>query len=163
MKRLRFLKQQGISLFEVLCSLGIIAIILVMAAKYFFVANRNDKINVVRQQVGAVVSAIESWNAEHATYSATPSLTIGTLLDQGFLANSSLMVNPGTPNATLDNPWGYEITITNVSDNGADLQTTLPSLNECRTLRNSYPNAQNCTSGQFTLHIPPESNNSNHG
>ncbi|MCB1827055.1 MAG: type II secretion system protein, partial [Coxiellaceae bacterium] len=144
--------QRGISLFEVLCSLGIIAIILVMAAKYFFVANRNDKVNVVRQQIGAVVSAIESWKAEHATYSATPSLTVGTLSEQGFLANSSLLVNAGTANATLNNPWGYSIRITNVSDNGVDIQTTLPSINECRALRNSYPDAQNCTSGQFTLH-----------
>lgn len=151
--------QKGISLLEVLLSLGIIAIILVMATKYFFVANRNDKINTVRQQVGEVISAIESWKSEHATYADTPSLSIGTLSDEGFLANSSLMVNPGTPNATLNNPWGYSITITNVSDNGADITTTLPGTNECRSLRNSYPDAQNCTSGQFTLHVPSESNN----
>ena len=35
-------KQLGISLLEVMLSLSIIAIILVMATKYFFVANRSD-------------------------------------------------------------------------------------------------------------------------
>lgn len=153
--------QKGISLLEVLLSLGIIAIILVMATKYFFIADRNDKINTVRQQIGEVISAIESWKAEHPTYADTPALSIGTLSDQGFLANSSLMVNPGTSNATLDNPWGYSISITNVSDSGVDITTTLPGVNECRSLRNSYPDAENCTSGQFTLHIPDESNNRN--
>jgi type II secretory pathway pseudopilin PulG len=148
------LKQKGISLLEVLLSLGIIAIILVMATKYFFVANRNDKVNTVRQQVGAVMSAVESWKGEHATYAATPGLSIGTLSDQGFLANSSLKENAGTSNAQLKNPWGYDIGISNISDNGADIATTLPGVNECRSLRNSYPDAQPCTSGVFTLHLP---------
>ncbi len=153
-------KQKGISLLEVLLSLSIIAIILVMATRYFFVANRNDKVNTVRQQIGAVTSAIESWKSQNATYSATPSLSLGTLSNQGFLANSSYMVNAGTSNATLNNPWGYSISITNISDNGADITTTLPGINECKALRNSYPDAQNCTSGAFTLHIPSNSNSS---
>ena len=153
--------QRGISLLEALLSLGIIAIILVIATKYFFITNRDNKVNTVRHQIGEVISAIESWKSEQATYADTPLLSIGTLSDQGFLANSSLMVNSGTLSATLNNPWGYSITITNVSDNGADVTTTLPGINECRSLRNRYPDAQNCTSGQFTLHVPSETNSNN--
>ncbi len=151
-------KQKGISLLEVLLSLSIIAIILVMATRYFFVANRNDKVNTVRQQMGALISAVESWKSQNASYSATPSLTVGTLSNEGFLADSNYMVNLGTSNATLNNPWGYRIAVMNVSDNGVDITTTLPGINECRSLRNSYPDAQKCASGVFTLHIPSDSN-----
>ena len=91
MKRLHFsTKQQGISLLEVLLSLGIIAIVLVMVIKYFFVANRNDKISTVRQQIGEVVSAIESWQSGHTAYGDTLSLSIGTLSDQGFFSKLKL-------------------------------------------------------------------------
>lgn len=162
MKRLRLSmrKQKGISLLEVLLSLSIISIILVMATRYFFVANRNDKVNTVRQQVGSLISAVESWKNQNATYSATPSLSIGTLSSDGFMANSSFMVNQGTPNASLNNPWGYPIKVTSSGVNGADITTTLPGLNECRSLRNSYPDAQKCTAGEFTLHVPSNSNTS---
>jgi len=158
MKAFSIRKQKGISLLEVLLSLSIIAIILVMATRYFFVANRNDKVNTVRQQVGALISAVESWKSQNATYSATPSLSVGTLSNEGFLANSSYIRNAGSTNASLNNPWGYSISITNVSDNGADITTTLPGVNECNALRNSYPDAQTCTSGVFTLHVPSDSN-----
>lgn len=153
-------QQEGISLLEVLLSLGIIAIILVMATKYFFVANRNDKVNIVRQQIGAIISAVESWKAEQPTYSATPSLSIGTLSDEGFLAKSSLMQDGGKTNARLNNPWGYLIAIDNVTDTGADITTTLPGINECRSLHNSYPDAEDCKSGLFRLHIPSQGSHS---
>lgn len=149
-------KQTGISLLEVLLSLGIIAVILVMATKYFFVADRNDKINTLRQQIGEVMVGIESWKSEHPTYSETPELSIGTLSSEGFMANSSSLVNPGSANATLNNPWGYRIEIAHVESTGADIVTTLPGVNECRSLRNSFPDAEPCTSGEFTLHVPVE-------
>lgn len=157
MKRLRLSmrKQKGISLLEVLLSLSIISIILVMATRYFFVANRNDKVNTVRQQVGSLISAIESWKSQNATYLG---LSVGTLSKEGFMANSSYMVNPGSSNANLNNPWGYSISTANVTDNGADITTTLPGLNECKLLKNSYPDAKKCTTGVFTLHIPSNSN-----
>ena len=147
-------KQLGISLLEVMLSLSIIAIILVMATKYFFVANRSDKINTVRQQIGEVIAAIESWKSEHPTYSDSPTLTIGTLSQQGFLAKTNLMSNSGTANATLNNPWGYRISIDNVGDNSVMVKTNLPGANDCRALRNSFPDAQPCNMGQFVLPVP---------
>ena len=74
--------QRAISLLEVLLSLSIIAIILVMATRYFFVASNNDKINILRQQIGSLVAAVNSWKNQNPQY--TSSLTIAELNKMDF-------------------------------------------------------------------------------
>jgi len=155
MESFRLLRwQKGVSLLEVLLSLVVISIILLIATQYFSVVNRNEKMNILRQQIGSLISAIESWRSEHSVYEATPRLSISTLLNEGFLAKSSFMKNTGTQETILNNPWGHQIVIERVTDVGIEISTELPGGSECRSLRNSYPDAEVCYSGIFRLHLP---------
>ena len=138
---------QGISLLEVLLSLSIIAIILVMATRYFFVASNNNKVNTTRQDIGSLIAAITSWKNENPVYPGD--LSISTLVTDGFLTNTNNIVD----NALYD-PWGGEIVLS-VSTAGAEISDTFasdPNGHECISLQNSYP-AATCNGNQFSITI----------
>lgn len=136
--------QEGISLLEVLLSLSIIAIILVMATKYFFLASNNDRVNVLRQQVGSIISAVHNWKGQNPQYS--DKLTIQTLSDEGFLAESKYLA-AGSDGSGLQmfSPWGKPIQF-QASAEGVELSVSLPTNGECDQLQNSYPAAK-CQKG----------------
>ena len=152
-KNLQRLYQTGISLLEVLLSLSIIAIILVMATRYFFVASNTDRVNIARQEVGELIAATHSWKNQNPTYD--PSLTINQLYQDGFLATSSSL---SAARDKMYDPWGNEITYT-ASATGVSISMTTPSAGDCTSLLNSYPGTPDgkggqCTGGdnkQFTL------------
>lgn len=149
----RQLRQRGISLLEVLLSLTIIAIILVMATRYFFLATNNDRINMAREQIGSVVAAIHGWKNQNPQYDS--SLSISKLYNDGFLYQSSNMVITGSaPNASvkLYNPWGTEITVQGATDH-ATLSLQLPKHSDCVSLQNSYSDAACEGSGEFSLSV----------
>jgi len=143
-------KQKGISLLEVLLSLTIIAIILVMAVRYFFIAENNNRINTTRQQVGSILAAINGWKGEHPTYE---SLTFDELYNTGWLSKTSNMVVTGSiPQASVKmyDPWGQQILMTvnpSTTNTTITISTNLPTFNDCVSLRNSYPTADACTQG----------------
>ena len=138
---------QAISLLEVLLSLSIIAIILVMATRYFFVASNSDKINIVRQDVGSLVAAVNSWKNQNPQY--TSDLTIANLYNEGFLANSKSF----SPDHTvLYDPWGDPISLTPEQGVGAQISVTVPKGSDCESLLNSYPDG-NCSNSTFTLSV----------
>lgn len=139
-------RQSGISLLEVLLSLSIIAIILVMATRYFFVANNNDKVNMVRQEVGSVIAAVNAWKNQNPQYSAD--LTIAQLSQDGFLANSHSL---STDKSTLYDPWGDPIQLS-VTGNAAQITVTLPKPSDCTALQNSYPDGS-CQDNVFSLEV----------
>lgn len=148
-RRVSKIYQSGISLLEVLLSLSIIAIILVMATRYYFVASNNDRINIVRQQVGSLIAAVNEWKGQNARYDST--LSVATLYKDGMLAKSTSLVTAGD-DANLYDPWGDEITVTGES-NSATIAVTLPKMSDCIALQNSYQDAS-CNgnqSGDFML------------
>lgn len=144
-------KQSGISLLEVLLSLSIISIILVMATRYFFIATESNRINLVRQQVGSVIAAISSWKNQNPVYDG---LSISSLYNDGFLAKSTSIVQAGDQ-VSLYDPWGKVIVVSSVQ-NRADITLTLPNLNDCKKLKNSFNDAtcvESSGSAQFSLSI----------
>jgi len=134
--------QAGISLLEVLLSLSIIAIILVMATRYFFVASNADRINIARQEVGELIAATHSWKNQNPTYGT--GLTISQLFSDGFLANSS---NMSQDRSKMYDPWGQEIGFTS-SATGVTITMTLPTAPDCTSLLNSYPSTPDGKGGQ---------------
>ena len=138
---------KAISLLEVLLSLSIIAIILVMATRYFFVATNNDKVNILRQQIGSLVAAVNSWKNQNPQY--TESLTIQELSADGFLANSHSLSQDKT---ALYDPWGDEISLTAITGTGAQISVNLPNESDCNSLQNSYPDGT-CSGTTFQLMV----------
>ena len=108
--------------------------------------NNNDKINMVRQEVGSLVAGINAWKNQNPTYSQD--LTIQTLSEEGFLANSRSLKQDKT---ALYDPWGGEIQLSIGENNhSAKITVTLPNNNDCNALQNSYPDG-NCQQRVFTL------------
>lgn len=148
----RKLISTGISLLEVLLSITIIGIILVMGTRYFFVASNNDRINTTRQEIGAVLSAIQNWKNQNPQYSA--SLNISALYNAGFLADSTSLVTSGNPpnaTATLFSPWGQPIYVVG-SGVGASITVSLPKNSDCIALQNSFPDGL-CSLNNFSLQV----------
>lgn len=136
---------KAISLLEVLLSLSIIAIILVMATRYFFVATNNDKVNILRQQIGSLVAAVNSWKNQNPQYTET--LTIQQLSNDGFLANSRSL---SEDKSILYDPWGDQITLNGITGTGAQISVNLPKASDCNSLQNSYPDGT-CSDTTFQL------------
>ncbi len=136
LNRATFKKQSGISLLEVMLSLSIIAIILVMATRYFFVASNNSNVNKLRGQIGTVVSALQEYRNQHPNYVALTGMD--TLIAQGFIAQTA-DVDVGA--GTLSNPWTNPITLTpggNPVGTNVMISTDLPTEANCRALMGGY-------------------------
>ena len=139
--------QLGISLLEVLLSLSIIAIILVLATRYFFVATNNNKVNTAISQISGIIAAIHTWKGINTSYTG---VSVQVLYDAGQLANF-----PGLDDATisavkLKDLWGDEFNVTPASDNNhVTITLTLPDAGNCEALRNAY-NGATCSGTAFS-------------
>lgn len=128
-------KQAGISLLEVMLSLSIIAIILVMATRYFFVASNNQNINKVRRQVGTVVAALQEYRNQHANYTG---VSVDKLITDGFVPQNN-EVSGSAGSYVLNNPWNNSITVTpTASNSGAKVSTDLQSASDCSAVAAGY-------------------------
>lgn len=67
MKTTRFFKQAGIGLLELMLSLAIIAILLIMATRYYQSANTTQSINSAVEMVNAVKSATKNYMNSNPT------------------------------------------------------------------------------------------------
>ncbi len=137
-------KQSGISLLEVMLSLSIIAIILVMATRYFFVASENQNVNKVRGQIGTVVAGLQNYRNQNADYTG---ISMNTLVVGGFVAQTA-DVSGAAGSYQLNNPWNSPITVAIASTvNGAIVSTALPTQNDCAALLAGYSSSNGaCTS-----------------
>ncbi len=137
----KFNKQAGISLLEVMLSLSIIAIILVMATRYFFVASNSSNVNKIRNQIGTVVSAIQQYRNQNSNYAGLTN--IGILITQGFIAKTA---DVNTKDGTFSNSWTNLITVAPGSGNTtAVISTTLPTVADCLALKSGYSVEQTVT------------------
>jgi len=140
----RFNKQTGISLLEVMLSLSIIAIILVMATRYFFVASGNSNVNKLRGQIGTVVSGLQEYRNQNADYTDLAANGMQTLISDGFVAKTKDVNEAGT---TLYNPWNSPIEVVGTT-NSATVTTDLPSATECNAVATGYETANGtCIAG----------------
>ena len=134
-------KQAGISLLEVMLSLSIIAIILVMATRYFFVANNNSNVNKLRGEIATVVSALQDYRNQHADYSGVTDMSI--LIAAGFIDKTADVTA-----TTYNNPWTSPILVTG-SATSATITTTVPSQSDCNAVASGY-SAQQAPGGDPT-------------
>ncbi len=137
-------KQWGISLLEVLLSLSIIAIILVLATRYFFVAANNNKLNTAISQVGGLVAAAHNWKSIKASFTG---ISIQVLYDEGQLENFPGLDSSSTT-ASVNDLWGDPFNISPTTGNKATISITLPNSGNCQALSNAYTGAT-CSGATF--------------
>jgi Tfp pilus assembly protein PilV len=155
MKTTRFLKQQGISLLEVLLSVSIIAVILVLATKYFFVASNNTKVNSTVTQISGLVAATNTWKGINPYYDT---LSIQTLYNAGQLQDfPGLTVNAST--ASLYDLWGDLFTIAPATSAAGSVQATitltLPNAGLCTAVSHAFVGSSCAGDKAFTYTFPP--------
>ncbi len=137
--------QLGISLLEVLLSLSIIAIILVMATRYFFVATNNNKINTAIGQVGGIVAAAHNWKGIRASFTG---ISVQELYNSGQLENFPGIDNSSTTSISVNDLWGDPYAITATTGNKVTISITLPTTGNCEALSNAYTGAT-CSGATF--------------
>lgn len=148
-----FYAAAGISLLEVLLSLSIIAIILVMATRYFFVASQNDKINTTVSQVGGLVAAAHNWKGANPNYTG---IAVDTLIHAGQLTNfPGIDLNTNT----ISTMWATAIDI-KPADNMATIDVILPDAKPCEAIQRAFPGDASanitsaCSGSTFTYTFP---------
>lgn len=133
-------KQQGIALLEVMLSISVIAIILVMATRFFYVASNNNKANTVISQVGALVAACETWRGASVD---TTDLSIADLGDAGLLDHLPGVTGTGK-DVSMKTPWGDTYS---VSSDGLQITINV-SLPHCGSVLQAFPDST-CHDGSF--------------
>lgn len=103
-------KLRGIGLLELMLSLAIIAILLVMATRYFSSASRSQKSEDTIQLIGEFESAINSYTS--ATGGSKKEATTKILADEGYISKSRFTDCSSTVTtcASLKKIWGTDIT-----------------------------------------------------
>ena len=140
--------QKGISLLEVLMSLTIIALILVMATRYFVRAHAYDNVNIVRQQIGAVIAAYEAWSGHEPTKSYKSGQNIyPDLIKSNFLDRSNYYSDA---DKEYYSPFHKPIEAMANDDGSITFKTQLPGEYFCKLLQDSYPASKCDGKGSFT-------------
>ena len=144
-------KQAGISLLEVMLSLSIIAIILVMATRYYFLASNAQRVNQTRQQIATIIAGVQLWKeSSSATYAGLGANGIQTLIDAGDLVKTA---DYDSSTGNLFNPWARPVTLTATSSGqSATIATTVGNMSQCNDLKSSYPTGV-CLGTNFSLDI----------
>jgi len=141
MKIQRFRQQRGISLLEVMLSLAIIAIILVMAARYFGLASNTSKLNQATNQINEIIQGLAQWQNNEGNYAGA---SLQSLYTQGFITQQ-------TGKGTGANSWGGNITLEANTNTATIAFTGIPN-SACLNLRNRMGTG-NCagTTYSYTL------------
>lgn len=141
-------KQLGISLLEVMLSISVIALILVMATRFFYVTSTNNKINTAISQVAGLEAAMYSWKGSDLSYEG---VSIQALYDAGELTNF-----PGasaeSEGAVLYTPWGTsQYTVKAKTGGGAEI--TAQDVPNCPALAKALGDRASCDETSFTYDV----------
>lgn len=128
-------KQKGIGLLELMLSLAIIAVILVMATRYFQSTSQNQKVNQATSDVQAILAAFTNFRA------GNPSGECDIDDLQGFLPRSWAGETEGGGAATnvgaKANPWGSAYTASCDSGNPNNIEIAVENMapGSCEALK----------------------------
>jgi competence protein ComGC len=148
-------REKGIGLLELMLSLSIIAILLVMATRYFMVANESQKLNNAVSEVNGIAGGAANYDLSFPGYEG---ISISTLVNGRFIPgslagpnNDGIGTNPWGGNLSVDlNAPGFRVTVTGVPSDGVDQKTTT-----CQKLANminsSVKASAQCSGGTVTV------------
>jgi type II secretory pathway pseudopilin PulG len=144
----RLLKQKGISLLEVMLSISVIALILVMATRFFYVASNNNKINTAISQVAGLEAAMYSWKGANLSYEG---VDIESLFAAGELVNF-----PGSGDSdgkeVLYTPWGTSQYLVAARESGG-AEISAAEIPNCMVLQKAFGDRASCDGNTFKYDI----------
>jgi type II secretory pathway pseudopilin PulG len=151
-------KSRGIGLLELMLSLSIIAVLLVMATRYFMVANEEQKINNAISQIHGIAGGAANYAISFPGYAG---VAISSLVNGNFIPASF----GGSDGAGAGaNPWNGGLSVGAASVNGAAGFTvtmsavpTIGTPSTCNKLANmisnEFKNSATCSAGQVTVNF----------
>ena len=139
-------KQLGIGLLELMLSLAIIAILLVMATRYYLVTSTSQKVNETVSIMGGLKSAAENWRQAYPGGYANFDLNTcdeNNWFPEQYIAGAT----------TVKTPWG-DATLTSAA-NEITVTMTTTSVAEAKNLYNKLgcgsPDEINTTSVTYNI------------
>lgn len=150
-------KNKGIGLLELMLSLAIIAILLIMATRYYLVTSRSQKTDEGVALVNALIAGAEDYRGDRSTFEGLTGISI--LVNQGSIAKSyvsgSVVTTPWSAPSTTDVAVAGDKTRVTIS------LKTIPATG-CNALANKFSDiggtcsvsGQATGSGTFTLTYP---------
>lgn len=141
-------KQRGISVLEVMLSLAIIAVILVMATRYYKTAQQSQQVKNALNILGGIVSAEVDYAA---TNSNAYDLNIEDLSTKGYLPPGI----GGSGTTPGNDPWGNKILLGPGANGGFMITFSSVPSNACQELANIVNQQQagtapDCSSGAYS-------------
>lgn len=152
--------QRGISLIELMLSLAIIAIILVIATRYFARANLSQQINNATDQVMGIRAATNSYLSDQAATGKAPALSIKDLISAGYLPKgyagtdqNGAGANPwnGNLSVALGNARNFTITATSIPSAACTALSDKVSANVNETLGDKVDSSQCASAGTLAV------------
>jgi len=137
-------KSKGIGLLELMLSLAIIAILLIMAIRYYQSANLSQQMSSATNMFNAVRSAMKNFyndNAVNPNVGGAQSVSIQDLMDSGYL-----------PPSFGVNPWGGVVAFTAIaSSRSCGTKLTPTALNQTYSVCMSEVPTAACSQLQVKL------------
>lgn len=148
---------KGIGLLELMLSLAIIAVLLIMATRYYASASASQKIQASIDQVNAIRSAVQNATAG-ATSATLGSLTLGSLVAAGYLPLSFMdaaTVSAAASLSTAISPYGTAVSMT-AGSTSLNISLVAPNNETCTAIANkvnatSQSQAATCSSGTLSV------------
>jgi Tfp pilus assembly protein PilE len=141
----------GIGLLELMLALAIIAILLVMATRYFETTRGAQQINQALQMLQTTMTASDNWYTTYKSYRDTPKgdVDITKLADLGLV--------PKDFTTDTINPWGGKISVTPKDNDHVNIELTAVPAGDCKYLVDIMTKRHFtavCSETTFTLTYP---------
>ena len=126
-------KIRGIGLLELMLSLAIIAILLVMATRYYSATTKSQRVDDTIQLIGELETAINAQITNDGT--AYGQINLTTLVNNGYLSAARVLT---ASDNKIKNPWGGDGAVLTFGTN--DVKVTLPSVPDlqCKDLSKKF-------------------------
>ena len=144
-------RQTGFGLLELMLSMVIVALLLIMATRYYQSARSNARINEGVGLISSILNAANNIAIGSGSYSGATTSAIVPYLPSN---------EQGSDKTSIVNPWGGEVTVTPSGTNNTLLTIVLPGLgDDCQKLKDAMGAGGNtgsystydCTAGTFTV------------
>ena len=146
--QIRRKNEEGFGLLELMLSMVVVALLLIMATRYYQSARTSARVNTAISMTQAAITAADNISNAKGSYT-------------GIVAAD---LTPFLPNNSLTSPWGEAMTVA-PSGTGVDSDITFgfqATPNDCTALigaMENTANAVNCTAGKASLTFNYNHNN----